>query len=161
MAHDLANMENGKTQGKRGHVTKLHFGRLKEVVHARRELFAEIPANTSIEDIMKPEYWAHYSRELKALDIIEAFCDDGTWECSLRVMYVSPSEVKVALRSKVMYDAEEVETTETDTHEIRWKGPVAKYAIVRRDNNEVVESKLYPKSEAAAALRRHLQQIHA
>lgn len=145
---------------KNGQTPKLHFGRLKEVVHARNEYFAEIPNGTTIEDILKPEYWAHYAKDkLRPLDVIECFCDDASWECSLRVMYVAKTEVKMSLRWKVAHDNVLPEETETDVHEIKWHGPTAQFAIVRKDNNEVLKDRLYPKSEAAAYLKRHLEQM--
>lgn len=142
-------------------VIALHFGRLQEVVHARRELFAKVPAGTSLETVLEPTYWKHYTRDIRALDIIEVFCEDGSWEASLRVMFVATNEVRVKLRSHVPLD-DDVETAEepTETYKTKWKGPALKWAVVHADTGEVIESG-FEKEEAIKALHRHVENMKA
>lgn len=136
----------------------LHFGKLVEIGHARRELSANIPAGTPMEVILEPSYWKHYTRDIQPGDVIEAFCEDGLWEASLRVMFVSTAEVKLAIRWQVDYEAIE-EEVDSETHIVVWKGPAMKFAVVRKDTGEIIEKGLYPKSEAFNYLRRHLAQL--
>lgn len=136
----------------------LHFGRLQEIGHARRELSAIIPAETSLEVILEPSYWKHYTRDIRASDVVEAFCEDGSWEASLRVMFVSASEVRMALRWKVSYEEVDI-PAESDTHEVAWKGPHWKWAVIRKDDGQVLEKGFGQKSEAFNYLRKHLAQL--
>jgi len=137
---------------------RLHYGRLTTVEHKRRELYADIPAGTAVEDILKPDYWVHYAAEIRPLDIIECFCEDGSWEASLRVFFVSTTEVKAQLRSKTLYNAKE-EVSDSDTHEVVWKGPSNKFAVVHKGTKAVVKDGLYPKDKAFEFLREHLQAV--
>jgi hypothetical protein len=138
---------------------KLHYGRLTPIEHARRELFAEIPEGVTLEDILRPEFWSHYARDFKPMDLVEAFCEDGSWEASLRVMLVTDVEVKMSLRWEVRHDKVAPEEEKTETHEIKWKGPAMRFAVVRKDTGEVIKDHLYPKSQAAQYLKNHLQAI--
>lgn len=141
-------------------VIRLHFGRLLPVGHARRELSANIPAGTPLETILEPTYWGHYTNDLKPGDIIEAMCEDGSWEASLRVMFVATGEARAAVRWKVEYEAVVV-PVESETHEVKWINVGRKYGVVRKDTGEVIQDKFYPEDEAHKFLAKHLGRLNA
>ncbi len=139
-------------------LARLHFGKVKLAVQARRELFADIPAGTDFETTFNPEYWAHHVREIRPLDTIEMFCEDGSWEAKCRVMYVGEAEVKL---SKVYY-VEHGATADVDaseTYGIKWKGPGAQWCVVRKDDGKVIQDKLYPKDKAQTYLTNYLKSM--
>lgn len=138
---------------------RLHFGRLSEVVAVRREMYADIPADTPIETILESDYWMHYARDLRPMDIIEAFCEDGSWEANLRVMFVSTTDVKVEVRWKKNYEVADF-VGETDSHEIKWKGPVRKFAVIHKETGNVVKDN-FTKEQAHEFLRDYIKQIGA
>lgn len=140
------------------HQPALHFGRLTSASHKWNEYAAIIPADTPKEAVLDPHYWKHYTRDLKPSDIITCFCEDGSWEASYRVMFVSKAEVKISLRWEASHEAYEPEA-DSETHEIKWVSPTNKFAVVRKDTGEVIKEGLYPKSEAYDYLRRHLQHL--
>ncbi len=123
-----------------------------------RTLTAEIPAGTPIETVMKPDYWAHYTRDIRPMDILWPYCEDASWEANLRVQFVSSVEVKTKLLWKVEHEKAD-DVVESETHEVVWKGPAVKYAVVHKDTGEVIKNRLFPKSEAHNFLRRHLQEL--
>lgn len=139
-------------------VTRLHFGKLLPVGHARQELAASIPAGTPLETILEPTYFGHYSRQLRPGFIIEAMCEDGSWEASLRVMFVANGEVRAAVRWQTEYEPEEVRV-ESDTHEVKWINIGKKYGVVRKDNGEVIQDGFYPEDEAHKFLAKHLANL--
>lgn len=138
---------------------KLQFGRLGLAQSHRRELFADIPAGSTLETILEPSYWAHHAHEIKPLDIIEAFCEDGSWEARLRVMFVANGEVKLSLMSKVDHAATAVAAPADTPYEIKWISPTKKYAVRRKDNHTVIADGLYPESAAHEYLRGHLRNM--
>lgn len=138
---------------------KLHYGKLKEADHAYRRLFAEVPSGVDIDTVLNPDFWAHYTRDIRPMDVIEVFCEDGSWEGVLRVMSVGTVEVKVKLRSVTEYETDEEPEVEDDLYWIRWKGPAAKFAVVNKESGETIKDHLYPKSEAYAFMRSHLQSM--
>lgn len=147
---------NGKTK----HPPRLHFGRLQAVGHARREMAADIPAGTTLETILEPSYWAHHTRDLRPGDVIEAICEDGTWEASLRVMFISTAEVKSVVRWKAEYDMVEP-GIDSDTYEVRWINIGKKYGVVRRDDGSVIKDGFYPIEQAHGFLKSHLSEMRA
>lgn len=134
----------------------LQENRLREREHARRDWFADIPANTMLDDILKPAYWKHHVRVLRPMDRIEAFCEDGSWEADLRVMFVGQAEVKVAVIHKVSYHETVDEMPLSDSYDVKWKGPAAKFAVVNKATGELIKDRLYPRDAAISYLRQHL-----
>ena len=142
-----------------GNETKLHFGKVEAAVKMRNHWFATIPAGTVLETILEPAYWAHYARDrIRPMDLIEAFCEDGSWEALLRVMYVGKIEVNLSIISRVQHD-QPVNDADADIYYIKWVSPSVKYAVKRRDTDEVVQSGFFPKSKAIDYMRRHLAKL--
>ncbi|HDZ73697.1 MAG TPA: hypothetical protein ENH55_13210 [Aurantimonas coralicida] len=138
---------------------RLHFGRLKEAEHARRTLFADIPAGTEIATILEPGYWAHHTASIRPMDLIEAFCEDGSWEALLRVMFVGRVEVRVSPIHVVQHEQADVADLTSDLYVVKWRGPGAKWGVLNRDTGEVIKDRFYPKSQAVAYLRDHLRKM--
>ena len=134
----------------------LHFGRLKLAASARVERFADLPAGVRPERLMDPAFWKHFAREIQPNDKIEAVCEDGSWEGLYRVMFVSQNEVRISPIYVKEHDTGDQAEVESDLYEIVWKGPGAKFAVVRKDNGAVIKDRLHPKSQALAFLREHL-----
>ena len=137
--------------------SKLHFGRLKEIEHVRRDWFMDVPAGVVLDDVLKPGYLAHYTKTLRPLDRIEAFCEDGSWEAMLRVMFVGQVEVK----TRVISVLNTVETDNvaplSDAYDIIWRGPVLRFCLISTVSREIIKDRLYQRAEAIQYLRQHLQ----
>ena len=142
-------------------VSRLHFGKINEASHARRELFASIPAGTELKTILEPAYWAHHTRDLRPMDLIEAVCDDGSWEASLRVMFVAKTEARVSVRWKTEYaHSENTPKIPDSPYSVKWLNIGKKYAVVLTETQEVIEDKLFPEDEAHKALARHIKNLN-
>ena len=140
----------------KGPTPKLHGGRLRVAEAVRAHYVADIPSGTPISTILVPSYWAHVATQLKPQDLIEAFWEDGSQEADLRVMFVGRAEVKVRVKSHTTYEEITDAEVQGDDYEVKWRGPGAKFAVVRRDTGVVIRDKLFPKSEAIAYLRENL-----
>lgn len=149
-------MEEKKANGK---ATSLNYGKLVEGGQRSFVFEADIPAGTRLEELLAPHYWRHYAAQLSPMNIIEAMCEDGSWEASLRVMFASKAEVKCVVRWSVQYSAEDATGPHSETHKVAWRGPTAKWSVVRKDTGEVIKKGLYPESAAHAFLKTHLQSL--
>jgi hypothetical protein len=142
---------------------KLHFGRLKEVEHVRREWFMDVPAGIMLDDVLKPGYLVNFTKNLRPLDRIEAFCEDGSWEAMLRVMFVGQTEVK----TRVIYRLDTSEPGDdnvaplSETYDIIWRGPVLRFCVINTVTREIIKDHLYPRAEAMQYLRQHLHTMKA
>ena len=138
----------------------LHFGKLTEKEHKARTWRAEVPSGTTLNAVMIPSYWAHYTKLIRPGDDIDVTCEDASWRALLWVMFVGTAEIKTELfYSKDFTTAEPADTS--DIYAIVWKGPVMKWAIVNKQGGAIIKDHLFPKSEAANYLRQHLNIMKA
>lgn len=138
---------------------RLHFGRVKPVQSVHRTMFADIPAGTDFKTVLRPEYWAHQTRELRPLDLIEMFCEDGTWEALCRVMQVGEVEAKLSPIYFVQHETQSAD--DSDEYEVKYISPSIRYVVRRRDTNAILKDHLQTKSAAYDWLQRHLKDMKA
>lgn len=137
---------------------RLHFGRLKTAAGARNDHFVEVPHGVNLATILVPDYWANVATRLRPMDRIEAFCEDGSWEALLRVMFTTANEARLSVIYAVEHEPGAARAI-SDVYEVRWKGPGAMWAVVRSDTGAVIKDHLFPQAAAVAYLRDHLMQI--
>ena len=140
---------------------KLHFGRLVEAEHASRKWRATVPSGVTVEDVLRPTFWSHYTKNLKPGDDIDVVCEDATWRAILWVMFVGTTEVKTEVFIHKEFGLLAGVTSMSDDYDVVWKGPVLNYAIINKANGEIVKDKLMPKSEAFNYLRKYLSTMKA
>lgn len=56
-----------------------------------------VPSGHTLEDILNPDYWAHYTQTLRQNSVIECVADDASFEADLRVEAVGAAWVRVRL----------------------------------------------------------------
>ena len=95
------------------------------------------------------------------MDLIEAFCEDGSWEAMFRVMFVGANEIRLSTLSIVEHEDPADVAPLSEDYDVTWKGPVAKYAVVNKQNGMIIKDRLYPKSEAVAFLKNHMGRMKA
>ena len=141
-------MNNGK-----GNEPALHFGRMTPIDHKWNEYAVIVPAKTEPKEVLQRPYFRHYSNILKPGDILTCLWEDGTQEASYRVMYVSKAEVAVSLRWEAKHDAVDV-SEQSETYEVKWRGPSKKWGVVLKATGEVVKDEFYPEEQAHDYLRK-------
>ena len=135
--------------------------RLKERQYAYNEWFAELPPGATIEQVMEPDYWAHLAMLIRPLDTMEVFSEDGTWEALFRVMFVGPNEVKLSTLRVVEHEKVVGTASLSDVYDIIYKSAITKWAVVNKQNGMIIKDKFFPRSEAVAFLRKHLETVKA
>lgn len=138
---------------------KLQAGRLSPAGSRRNPWFVELPAGTTPEQIMVPGYWAHYVHKLAPLDLIEVFCEDGSWEWLYRVMFVGGGEVRLSPVGAITRHDRADEEPDSDLYDVKWISPVNKYGVVNKATGAVIKDRLYPKAQAIGYLREHLGRV--
>lgn len=112
---------------------RLATSRLSLAEHKRSIHFVTPEAGTAPDALLDPAYWTHVARLLRPLDRIEAVCEDGTWHQELLVQYAGTIEAKVARLSLTKLDEVDAEAMESDVAEVKFRGPVGKWSVVRKD----------------------------
>lgn len=126
----------------------------------RTTWIAEIPANTAVEDILKPEYWADVANRVRRRDHIEADWIDGTRLVVLRILGVGSDFVKVQKMAE--YEFAATAKSGIDNFEVKWIAPgTHKFGIIRKSNKEYVETGFDSSNDADDWLKQNLANIAA
>lgn len=109
------------------------------------------PVGVVLDDMLRPEFWAHVARKLEPLAQILVFPEDGTWEAELRVR----DTAKLAARVSVIRHTKWPDPAglgSGERYEIEYRGPAHRYCIRRKSDNEIVEVGFATKEAAAARI---------
>jgi hypothetical protein len=63
--------------------------------YSRSHYFVLAPFGVTIDDLMRPPFWAHHTLRLKQLDIVEVVAEDGSFDVELRVVDAQVGYVKM------------------------------------------------------------------
>jgi hypothetical protein len=143
-------MFNNKT-----HLGYLHSGKLQPNEMVEQVWRATIPSGLTKDDVMRPEFWKHFTKKIKVSDRIHALWEDNSQELDLRVLDIIPGEIRVAVLNHYNYDDVDPSYLETESHTVKWRG-AAKWCVVNKATNEVVKEKLNSKGEAARYMKSHM-----
>jgi len=104
-------------------------------VGGRGVWYARVPADHTIEDVLRPEYFGYHQAEkggVRTGDLIDIEPEHGLWRVQLRVMALLPalSQVKTREHRAVR---ENYEVKAPTGYAFAWKGDRAKWAILRGD----------------------------
>lgn len=121
--------------------------------------------NVSLNDLMRPEYWAHHSKDLRPRDELVCYADDGAFRVELLVIDCARTWAKVQLLSS--HDL--TQKTQSgkasgieiqaflDEHEIKHRGPL-KWGVLRRSDKSVLVEGLETKEGATAWLEKRARE---
>jgi hypothetical protein len=79
---------------------------------------ALIPIGVTLEQILKPAFWAHHAVKLKPMDEIRARAEDGTWLAYLVVLDCSRTWAKVAHLAMHNLTTRDVSLTQASLQEL-------------------------------------------
>ncbi len=95
----------------------------------------------TIEDILKPGYWAHVARDLSAMDEIIVRAEDGSFRVHLFVESANNTSAKVCLVSEPLIlqvkDEPEYRVGNGDFL-VKWCGPFEKFCVINAETQEKV-----------------------
>lgn len=132
--------------------------RIQESSFRETRYRVEVDRGTTIEQVLHPMFWAHVARRLHPHDMISVTTDDNSLWAELLVLSVGKERAFVAVIKTIDINAEidkllQVEgAIEIDgiVPKVEWKGPKAKYCVIRGDT--IVQQGFATKAEAAAWL---------
>lgn len=116
----------------------------------------------TLEDIKQPAFYAHVGQFLKPFDTITVSSDDMTLYAEVLVLAAERTAATVTvLREYDLTKAEvvkyESENFESSDFEIKWRGPAAKFTILRKDDNAIIREGIPSKEEAEKSLKEYLK----
>lgn len=138
--------------------TKLIADGIKLAEHARNLHRIAPDSDTTIDDVLKPDYWSHVGAKIAVGDKMEILPVDGAWY--LEALVVSCSRVHVKL--VVLVQKEVFERAKKDPKtpaaakapfEIAFKGPQRKWSVIRTKDATYVKEAFSSREEAEAWLK--------
>lgn len=142
---------------------KIIEARFKEASFARNQWRVAAEYGTTLDDIKKPEYWAHVAKNLKPGDEISVLADDMTFKVNLDVLDASRTGAKVFVVDYIDYTINDNPvdfTTDQDPeYEIKYAGPHLQHQVIRLSDRSVIKENLALRGDAEAWLKEHLKTI--
>jgi len=132
-------------------MSALNATRLQRADHYFSDYAVVLPGADTLEDALKPEYWAHVAPKLRQGDTIRIIPEDDSYFAEALVRATGTGFAKLELLRHIPFDAAQTEAV-PDTVEVKWGGPHDKWRVIRRSDGHVLARGL----DKAAALRESL-----
>jgi hypothetical protein len=129
---------------------------LEQAEYSRNVWFVKPETTVTIEDMLKPDFWAHISRNMKSGDRIEVLPEDKHYFAEFFIMAASTNWAKVILMRKVDL-VKDNEDSEVSGFIVKWAGPNDKWRV--QNGNDVISKGHEDKETASQWLAEHLKSI--
>lgn len=129
--------------------------RMRLAEYDRQDWVCNAELGTTVEDILKVEFWTHMAALMKPYDHIEVRIDDGSWVAFLIVTACDRNWAKVQLLSKHQLVADVTQPVSSIKHRVDHKGPQLKWCVIRVADGERVQSEMASKEAASEWLRNY------
>jgi hypothetical protein len=140
----------------------LKMGRFKRADYVFNTWAVNAEAGVGIEDILKPQYWAHVAAQLTAFDEIVVRADDGAFRLHLFVETCGRTWAKVHLVTEplILQAKETPEIPVADgEYAIKWAGPHDRWRIIRTADKEIISKGHATRDAAETAVKEYLKVI--
>jgi hypothetical protein len=108
---------------------KIHPSRIKLGETARNIWCVYPEPGTSVETLLDPAYWSHWSEKMRPTDRIEVYPEDGCYFAELIVRFSTRQAAYVAPLRYV--ELGELALPNVNEFRVKYTGPVHKHAVVR------------------------------
>ena len=116
---------------------------------------------TSRDDLAKPDYWTHVAAQLRPGHRIEVMAPDGAYWAMLLVRSASRLEAVVQELQFVKLGKAEAAATPDQAYEVKWRGPSAKFSVIRISDGEIIREQIESKEAATQWLKNHEKSLAA
>ncbi len=113
-------------------------------------------AGTSLDEVMKPDFWAHCAHQMKPFDEVEVRAEDESYYAKLLVRSAGKNWAVASILAQIDLDKKEVKAP-YDEYTVGWGGPHQKHRVVRKKDGEVVFQGGESADVARAWLKEHLK----
>lgn len=139
-----------------------HQGRFKMGGHYAQDWEVCVEIGTTLDDVLKPEFFCHVARQLRPFSKIKVLPDDASWYAELIVRSAGPTWAKCALFTIVEFDVAAKTAAgdpEADYAKVGWGGPAQKHRVVRVSDGAILSKEHESTEDARNWLKDHLKAI--
>lgn len=132
---------------------RIRNGEFIRVIYAATAFDGTLP-----EDLLKVDYWAHYSANFKPWDRVEVVANDGTWWAELVVLESGRNWTKMHLMRKINLTTTDVAQSgvpQLIEYQVKHRGPHSKWSVLRLSDGQVVHEGEEQKGGAETWLKNH------
>lgn len=140
-------------------VHRLSPGAIQAAEHRRKIHHVEPSAGTPYDALKDPVYWSNVSRHFSPFDLIEVLPSDGSWWAQWIVVAAGNNWARCQEITRVKIDDNAADVTADTKYEVRHRGPVKRWSIVRKSDQAVIAENMAVRAEADAALAEHLKAL--
>ncbi len=121
----------------------------------RQDWVVTVPPNVSVKEVEDSDFWAHVASKFQSLDKLEVRWEDHSQIANLRVLWMQHGVAKVKLINIEELDNSviDADSLEGSKFEIKWKGPVLKWCIIRKSDSHKIEDGFTDKGVATARIQ--------
>jgi hypothetical protein len=134
--------------------------RLQRAEHYCVAYAVVLPGGVTLDQAMKPEYWAHVGKNLRQHDTIRLIPEDGSYFAEALVLDSGPGFAKLKMLRHVSLEENGEAVAETVDFFVKYNGPHDKWSVIRRSDGEKLKTGLAAKPDAQRWLDDHLAAIN-
>jgi hypothetical protein len=138
----------------------LRAGRINLAEFNYRLFVANAEAGHTIEDVLKPGYWAHCARQFTTMDEIIIRAEDGSFRLHLFVTKCTPTSADVRLIGEpllMMAGLDPKIPVGDGAVYVQWRGPHDKFCVFRAEDGERIFKGQQTRDAAELAAKEHLK----
>ena len=147
-------------------VRKIQEARFKPSDFVSKRFTIVVETGTTMEDIMRPEYFCHVAKYLEVGNQIEVMSDDMSLYA--RVLVMNRTNVSARVFALEYHDLSDAETSAavpgmvtSEDYEVVFRGIHSKWSIVKKDGGQVVLDGLEDRRTAGRELAGYLKSMAA
>lgn len=139
----------------------LRASRFQQADHFFTTYAVNAEAGHTIEDVEKPEYWAHVARQARPMDEIVVRADDGSYYARFLVLDSGDTWLKLhrLIHVELQKQASRDVLSRDGEYKISWAGPHDKWRVVRLSDSEKLVSGLASRDAADDWVREYRKVI--
>jgi len=127
--------------------------------HMTRNFVADVDAGVTLDDVLKPEFFAHVASRLVPWSHIEVRPEDEAFYAELLVTRVGHNWVRCeVLQHKALGELVE-QVPETAGFEVKWGGPAKKHRVIRKSDGSVLQDGFATAAEGNGWIAEHLKSL--
>jgi len=112
--------------------------------------FVTADEGTTIDDVLKPTYWAHVTRGLLPGHEIKVMCADGSWWAHLLVRSAGATQATVHKMNYIEFKAAPSVDPQESPFTTKYRGPQHMHCVIRKDNGAVERTNFATNDDAVA-----------
>ena len=130
--------------------------RMQDAAAMQQHWFITVDSGVTVEDLKRPAFWASCAWRLKNMARVTVMPDDESYVCELLVRDAGRQYAVMSVLNYVQL-ATDLKVPVDAAYEVKWRGPHAKFGVLRLADKAIVSEGHADKLAAQVWLTEHLK----